>query len=75
MQNATHLVCRRTLLTGIVAAPTLAIAAAPTAARPEDIEAAAARAKDELQNPKAQLVLLGTGSGPIQVFRAVWHQI
>jgi len=66
MQNATHLVCRRTLLTGIVAAPTLAIAAAPTAARAEDIDAAAARAKAELKDAKGtKLVLLGTGSGPI----------
>ena len=66
MQNATHLVCRRNFLTGIAAAPTLAIAAAPTAARAEDIDAAGARAKAELKDAKGtKLVLLGTGAGPI----------
>ena len=65
MQNATHLICRRNLLTGIVAAPALAIAAAPTAVRAEDIDAAAARAKAELKDAKGtKLILLGTGSGP-----------
>jgi ribonuclease BN (tRNA processing enzyme) len=66
MQNATHLVSRRNLLAGIVAAPTLAIAAVPTVARAEDIDAAAARAKAALKGAKGtKVVLLGTGSGPI----------
>jgi ribonuclease BN (tRNA processing enzyme) len=66
MQNATPLVSRRELLTGIVAAPTLAAAAGGTLAHAEDIDVAAARAKAALKNPKGtKLVLLGTGSGPI----------
>ena len=66
MQNATHFVSRRILLTGIAAASTLAVAPAPTIARAEDIDAAAARAKAALKNAKGtKLVLLGTGSGPI----------
>jgi hypothetical protein len=66
MQNAEHLVSRRNLLTGIVAAPTLAVPAAPTMARVEGIDAAAARAKAALKDAKGtKLVLLGTGSGPV----------
>jgi ribonuclease BN (tRNA processing enzyme) len=66
MQNASHFVSRRSLLTGIAAAPTLAVTAAPTIARAEDIDAAAARAKAALKDVKGtKLVLLGTGSGPI----------
>src|SRR5262245_63985816 len=66
MQNAGHLVSRRNLLAGIVAAPTLAVAAAPTMARAEGIDAAAARAKAALRDAKGtKLVLLGTGSGPL----------
>ena len=66
MQNAGHLVSRRNLLTGIVAAPTLAVAAAPTMARAEGIDAAAARVKAALKDAKGtKLVLLGTGSGPV----------
>src|SRR6516165_6297501 len=66
MQNAGHLVSRRNLLTGIVAAPTLAVAASPTMARAEGIDATAARAKAALKDAKGtKLVLLGTGSGPI----------
>ena len=66
MQNATPLVSRRNLLTGIVAAPTLAAAAGATLAYAEDIDAAAARAKAALKSAKGtKLVLLGTGSGPI----------
>jgi ribonuclease BN (tRNA processing enzyme) len=54
------------MLTGIVAVPTLAIAIAPTVARAEDIDAAAARAKVALKEATGtKLVLLGTGSGPI----------
>ncbi len=65
MQNATPLVSRRNLLTGIVAAPALAAAGA-TLAHAEDIDAAAARAKAALKSAKGtKLVLLGTGSGPI----------
>jgi ribonuclease BN (tRNA processing enzyme) len=59
-------VSRRNLLTGIVAAPTLAVASPPTVARAEDIDAAAARAKAALKDAKGtKLVLLGSGSGPI----------
>jgi ribonuclease BN (tRNA processing enzyme) len=66
MQNARQCVSRRNLLTGIVAAPALAVAAVPTVARAEDIDAAAARAKAALKDAKGtKLVLLGTGSGPI----------
>ena len=66
MQNATPLVSRRNLLTGIVAAPTLAAAAGATLAHAEDIDAAAARTKAALKSAKGtRLVLLGTGSGPI----------
>jgi ribonuclease BN (tRNA processing enzyme) len=66
MQNATHFVSRRILLTGIAAAPALAVAAAPTIAWAEDTDAAAARAKAALKDAKGtKLVLLGTGSGPI----------
>jgi hypothetical protein len=66
MQNATPLVSRRNLLTGIVAAPTLAAAAGATLAHAKDIDAAAARAKAALKSAKGtKLVLLGTGSGPI----------
>jgi glyoxylase-like metal-dependent hydrolase (beta-lactamase superfamily II) len=66
MQNAGYLVSRRNLLTGIVAASTLAVAAAPTMARAEGIDAAAARAKAALKDAKGtKLVLLGTGSGPV----------
>jgi len=66
MQNAGHLVSRRNLLTGIVAAPALAVAAAPTMARAQGIDAAAARAKAALKDAKGtKLVLLGTGSGPV----------
>src|SRR5882672_7090185 len=65
MQNATPLVSRRNLLTGIVAGPTLAAAGA-TLAHAEDIDAAAALAKAALKSAKGtKLVLLGTGSGPI----------
>lgn len=64
MQNATHFISRRTLLTGI--APTLAAVTSPTIARSEDIDVAAARAKAALKDAKStKLVLLGTGSGPI----------
>ena len=60
------LVSRRDLLTGIATAPAAAIAAAPTMARADDIDAAAARAKASLKDAKGtKLVLLGTGSGPI----------
>src|SRR5262249_6240506 len=66
MQNAGHLFSRRNLLKGIVAAPTLAVAVAPTMARAEGIDAAAARVKAGLKDAKGtKLVLLGTGSGPI----------
>src|SRR5262245_16891017 len=66
MQNAGHLVSRRNLLAGIVAAPTLAVAAAPTMARAEGIDAAAATAKAALRDARGtKLVLLGTGSGPV----------
>src|SRR6516162_5850389 len=66
MQNAGHLISRRNLLTGIVAAPTLAVAAAPTRARAEGIDAAAARVKAALKDVSGtKLVLLGTGSGPV----------
>ena len=66
MQNARHLVPRRNLLTGIVAASTLAVTAAPRMARGEDIDAAGASAKAALKDAKGtKLVLLGTGSGPI----------
>src|SRR5258708_22475909 len=66
MQNAGHLVSRRNLFTGIVAASTLAVAAAPSMARAEGIDAAAARAKAALKSAKGtKLILLGTGSGPI----------
>jgi ribonuclease BN (tRNA processing enzyme) len=66
MQNAMHFVSRRILLTGIAAAPALAVATSPTIARAEDIDAAAARAKAALKDAKGtKLVLLGTGSGPI----------
>jgi ribonuclease BN (tRNA processing enzyme) len=66
MQNTGHLISRRNLLTGIVAAPTLAVAAAPTRARAEGIDAAAARVKAALKDAKGtKLVLLGTGSGPV----------
>ena len=66
MQNATPLVSRRNLLTGIVAGPTLAAAAGTTLAHAEDIDAAAARAKAALKGAKGtKLVLLGAGSGPI----------
>jgi glyoxylase-like metal-dependent hydrolase (beta-lactamase superfamily II) len=66
MQNAISLVSRRNLLTGIVAAPTLATAAGATLAHAEDIDAAAARAKAALKGARGtKLVLLGTGSGPI----------
>src|SRR5215475_13206078 len=66
MQNAGYLVSRRNLLTGIVAAPTLAVAAAPTMARAEGIDAVATRGKVALKDAKGtKLVLLGTGSGPL----------
>jgi Metallo-beta-lactamase superfamily len=66
MQNATPLVSRRNVLTGIIAAPTLAAAAGATLAHAENIDAAAARAKAALKSAKGtKLVLLGTGSGPI----------
>src|SRR5262249_44944010 len=66
MQNAGRLVSRRNLFTGIVAAPILAVAAAPTMARAEGIDATAARAKAALKDAKGtKLVLLGTGSGPL----------
>src|SRR5258708_17401571 len=66
MRHPGHLVSRRNLFTGIVAASTLAVAAAPTMARAEDIEAAAARAKAALKDAKGtKLVLLGTGAGPV----------
>src|SRR5215468_3985741 len=66
MQNTKHLPSRRNLLTGIVAAPTLAIAAPPATGRAEDIDAAAATAKAALKDARGtKLVLLGTGSGPL----------
>jgi ribonuclease BN (tRNA processing enzyme) len=66
MQNARHLVSRRNLLAGIVAASTLAVTAAPRMARGKDIDAAGASAKAALKDAKGtKLVLLGTGSGPI----------
>jgi ribonuclease BN (tRNA processing enzyme) len=66
MRNARHLVSRRNLLAGVVAASTLAITAAPRMARGEDIDAAGARAKAALKDEKVtKLVLLGTRSGPI----------
>ena len=66
MQNATHSVSRRILLTGIAAAPALTVATSPTIARAEDIDAAATRAKAALKDATStKLVLLGTGSGPI----------
>jgi ribonuclease BN (tRNA processing enzyme) len=66
MQVARRLVSRRNVLTGIAAAPTLVVAAAPIGARAEDIDATAARAKAALKDAKGtKLVLLGTGSGPI----------
>ena len=65
MQNATPVVSRRNLLTGIVVAPTLAAAGA-TLAHAEDIDIAASRAKAALKSAQGtKLVLLGTGSGPI----------
>jgi ribonuclease BN (tRNA processing enzyme) len=61
MQNAGHLVSRRNLFAGIVAASTLAVTAAP-----RGIDAAAARARAALKDAKGtKLVLLGTGSGPV----------
>src|SRR5215468_12526319 len=48
MQNPRHFVSRRIMLAGIAAAPAFAFAAAPTIARAEDIDAAAARAKATL---------------------------
>jgi ribonuclease BN (tRNA processing enzyme) len=66
MHNTTHSVSRRILLTGIAAAPALAVAPSPMIARAEDIDAAAARAKAALKDANGtKLVLLGTGSGPI----------
>jgi ribonuclease BN (tRNA processing enzyme) len=66
MQNARRLISRRNLLTAIVAAPSLSVAAAPTVARAEDIDTAAARAKAALKDAKGtKLVLLGTGAGPV----------
>jgi hypothetical protein len=66
MQNTKYLPSRRNLLTGIVAAPTMAIAAPPTMGRAEDIDAAAATAKAALKDARGtKLVLLGTGSGPV----------
>jgi ribonuclease BN (tRNA processing enzyme) len=66
MQNATPLVSRRNVLTGIAAAPALAAAAGARPAHAEDTDAAAARARAALKSPKGtKLVLLGTGSGPI----------
>jgi ribonuclease BN (tRNA processing enzyme) len=65
MQNAGQFVSRRNLLTSIAAAP-LAVAAAPTMSRAEDIDSAAARAKAALKGAKGtKLVLLGTGTGPV----------
>lgn len=69
MQAATRFISRRNVLSGIAAAPTLAVAGAPGMARAEDIDAAAARAKAALKDAKStKLVLLGTGSGPIPGF-------
>jgi ribonuclease BN (tRNA processing enzyme) len=66
MQNAKHLPSRRNIVTGLVAAPTLAIAAPPATARAEDIDAATATAKAALKDARGtKLVLLGTGSGPV----------
>ena len=66
MQNTKYLPSRRNLLTGIVAAPAMAIAAPPTMGRAEDIDAAAATAKAALKDARGtKLVLLGTGSGPV----------
>ena len=65
MQDTKHLPSRRNFLTGIVAAPTLAVAP-PTTGRAEDIDAAAATAKAALKDARGtKLVLLGTGSGPV----------
>src|SRR6516164_2231511 len=66
MQITRHSVSRRNVLTGIAAAPALAVTGAPIGARAEDIDAIAARAKAALKDAKGtKLVLLGTGSGPI----------
>ena len=66
MQNTRRSVSRRNVLTGIAAAPTLAVAGAPTGVRAEDIDAVAARARVALKDAKGtKLILLGTSSGPI----------
>ena len=66
MQIARHLVSRRNVLTGIAAAPTLAVAGAPIGVLAEEVDVTAARAKAALKDAKGtKLVLLGTGSGPI----------
>src|SRR5215471_7004125 len=65
MQDTKHLPSRRNFLTGIVAAPTLAVAP-PTTGRAEDIDPTAATAKAALKDARGtKLVLLGTGSGPV----------
>ena len=66
MQITRRLVSRRNVLTGIAAAPTLAVAGAPIGVLAEEVDATAARAKAALKDAKGtKLVLLGTGSGPI----------
>src|SRR5215469_11580006 len=63
MQITRRLVSRRNVLTGIAAAPTLALAGAPIGVLAEEVDATAARAKAALKDAKGtKLVLLGTGS-------------
>jgi hypothetical protein len=57
---------RRGLVAMLAAAPALGMAAAPGPARAQSIDEAAARVQEALRNAKGtQLVLLGTGAGPV----------
>ena len=64
--NRSEGVSRRRLLGTLAAAPVLSMATVPMPARAEPIEDAAARVRATLKDAKGtQLVLLGTGAGPV----------
>jgi hypothetical protein len=59
-------ISRRSLVAMLAAAPALGMAAGPGLARAQSIDEAAARVQEALRNAKGtQLVLLGTGAGPV----------
>jgi len=75
MQITRHLVSRRNVLTGIAAAPALAVTGAPIGARAEDIDAKRPAQKLHSRTRKVRSSSSwGRARGLFQVFRAAWPQ-